>query len=200
MGSAIYKTAPHDDAAEWLHCIGQHVCTISMRALIVEWSRLSLRVGFYQESAKVGNLCVNLFSLSFPPGFYLGIQWVGSLYGFAAIESLGRNAHRRGKVYRQIYLDTIGAQNIGILLYLINIYSRQHLGRGIYIIQYRTIDTDRGIGAGVFLNQFSIDRCTGILYEEGAPMKFSFASFSFPENAQSSITALDGAVQVVPVV
>ena len=99
VGCTIHKASPHNNTAVWFHGVGKHVSTISMGALVVEGTRLPLRVSFYQESAKVWNLCINLLGLSFPPGFNLGVQRIGSFYRFPTIESLGRDAHWRGKVY-----------------------------------------------------------------------------------------------------
>ena len=87
--SAIYKAAPHYDTTIRLNSIGQHIGTISMRALIVERTWLSLAVGLYQKSSKVRYLLIYLLGLSLPPCLNLWVQRVGSLQHLSLVETLG---------------------------------------------------------------------------------------------------------------
>ena len=79
MVSTIYKASPHDDASVWFDGIGKHVGSISMCAVVVARTRLSFRISFYEETAKVRDGSIYLFCLLLPPLLNLFIQWVGSL-------------------------------------------------------------------------------------------------------------------------
>ena len=94
MLGAIDERAPHDDATERFHRIGQCVGTVGMGAVIVEGTRLSLRVGLHKETAEVGNLLVDLLGLSFPPSLHRRIQRVGSLQCLSTVDALHGNGHR----------------------------------------------------------------------------------------------------------
>ena len=76
---SIHETSPHDNASEWLHCVGQHVCSVGMSAVVVAWSRLSLTVCLYEKSSEVGNNGVYFLCLCFPPFCHLWVERVGSL-------------------------------------------------------------------------------------------------------------------------
>ena len=91
MSCTIYKAAPHDDTTIRLNSISQHICTISMSALIVKRTRLTFTVGLYQKSAKVRYLFIYLLGLSLPPSLYLWVQRVGSLQCLTLVEALGRD-------------------------------------------------------------------------------------------------------------
>ena len=52
---AIDEGAPHDDATVGSHCVGQHVGTLGVRALVVARAGLALAVGLDEEAAEVGN-------------------------------------------------------------------------------------------------------------------------------------------------
>ena len=123
-----------------------------MSSLIVERTRLALAVGLHQKASEVWNQRVDLLGLGFPPCFHLCVQRISRLDGLAAIESLGWDGHRRGKVHRQIDPDTIGSQDVGNLFYLVDIGCRQHLWRGVDIIENGAVDAYRSVGTGVFLN------------------------------------------------
>ena len=115
----IYKASPHDDATVWLDGIGKHVGSLGMSAVVIARTRLSFRISFYQESAKVWNGSINLLCFLLPPLLYLFIQWVCSL-GIA-------QCHRRSKVDAEIHSDAVRTQDVGDDLHLINIFCRHHL-------------------------------------------------------------------------
>ena len=167
-----------------------------MCTLVVEGTRLSLAVGFYQKTAKVGNQLVDLLGLRLPPCLDLCIQRVGSLYGLPPVEALGRNSHGRGEVHRQVYLDAVGSQDIGYLLHLVEVDGRKHLRRGVHVVEHRTVDADTGIGTGVGLDEFGVD---GLGFPQVA-VPSGLRVFQGPEDTESGITALNAAVEVVPMV
>ena len=132
MVGTIDEAAPHDDAAEGLQCICQHVGTVGMRAVIVARTGLSLTVGFDQKAAEVGNELVYFLCLTLPPLSYRTIQGVGSL-GVT-------QSHRGGEVDAEEDLDAIGTQDIGYLLHLFQIGCGEHFRRSIDIVQHGTVD------------------------------------------------------------
>ena len=79
MVGTIYKASPHDDASVWFDGIGKHVGSIGMCAVVVARTRLSFRIGFYEESAKVWDGSIYLLCLLLPPLLNLLIQWVAVL-------------------------------------------------------------------------------------------------------------------------
>ena len=187
MASTVDKAAPHDDAAIRLHRLSQHIRTVGMCALVVERTWLALAVGFHQEASEVGYQCINLLCLRLPPSLNLGVQGVGGLDRPAAVESFSGDSHWGGEVNRQIDLDAVRTENIGNLLYLIKIYSAEHLWRGVHIVQHRTIDANGGVSAGIFLDQ------TGIY-------GLRLVTVKVPENTESGIAAFYAAIKVVPMV
>ena len=171
-----------------------------MCAMVVERTGLALRVGLYKESTKVGNESVNLLGLSLPPSLNLWVQRVGCLKSLSLVETLGGDRHRRSEVDREIDLDAIRAHDVGILLNLVEIHRGQHLWRCVDIVEHCAVDADRGIGASVFLNQINVDRLIRILDEDGVTATGLTAFLALPEDRKSGISALDSAVEVIPVI
>ena len=60
-----------------LECLRQHVGSIHMRASIIHRSRLSLAVGFDEETTKVGDDFIDFVSFVCPPFSDLRIHRVG---------------------------------------------------------------------------------------------------------------------------
>ena len=75
----IYEGAPHHDALMRFQNLTQHVGTVGMCPSKVLRPWFTLGVGFYEESAEVGNHLIDLVHLALPPANDLGIEWVGSL-------------------------------------------------------------------------------------------------------------------------
>ena len=196
MGSTVDEAAPHNDAAVWFHGIGQHVGTVGMGTLIVEGTRLPLAIGFHQESAEVRNLLIDFLGLRLPPGFHLSIHGVGGLQRLTSVDTFGTNRHRRAEVDGEVHLDTVGAQDVGNILYLIYINGSEHLRRSIDVVQHRTVDAYRGVGTGVVLDQFAVD-WLGLPLVWRAP---GLRVLQGPEDAQSGIAAFNRAIKVIPVV
>src|SRR6185436_12838345 len=63
----VNKRAPHDAAEVRFESGSEHVCAVSMRAVVRSWSRLSFAVCFNNETAEVRDQFVDLISLRFPP-------------------------------------------------------------------------------------------------------------------------------------
>ena len=187
MVSTIYKASPHDDASVWFDGIGKHVGSIGMCAVVVARTRLSFRIGFYQESAKVWNGSINLLCFLLPPLLYLFIQWVCSL-GIA-------QCHRRSKVDAEINSDAVRTQNVGDDFHLINIFCSHHLWRCVYIVQYASVDSERCVGT-------SIGDETVVKTLADAATLTVFAEFDFfPfEDALAGIATFDAAIEIIPMV
>ena len=83
---------------------------------------------------------------------------------------------------------------------LFNISEGKHLRRGVHIVEYGAVDADGGIGCGILLDERCIDGLIGILHEDLVAVKGFPTGLTLPEDAQSGIAALDGAIEVVPVV
>ena len=141
---AIDEATPHHYAAVGLQGIGKHVGTVGVTTVVVARTRLPFRVGLHEEAAEVRYHSIDLFCLRLPPFLNLRVERVGGL-------QVAEN-HGRGEVYRQIGLDAIFAQYVGNHLHLIYIFSGKHLRRGVDIVEYRTVDAYRGVGACVCFN------------------------------------------------
>ena len=176
---AIDKATPHHNTLVRLQRISQHIGTIGMRALVIARARLSLAVRLHQETTEVWNELIDFLGLLLPPLSHTLVQRVSRL-GIA-------QRHWRSEVDRQVHLDMIRAQNVGYLLHLLQIRSRQHLGRRVDVVQYRTVNTDRGVSASVLLNELSIE-------------SYKLVVFCFPEDTLARITTLNASVEVVPMV
>ena len=150
-----------------------------MTTLVVARARLSLAVGLDKKTTKVRDELVDLLGLLLPPLSHRLVQRVSRLGLF--------QCHGCGEVDRQIHLDMVRAQDVGNLLHLLEIRSCQHLGRRIDIVQHCAIDTYRGIGTSIFLNQFRV--------ESG-----NLTVLCLPKDALASIATLNTAVEVVPMV
>ena len=187
MVSTIYKASPHDDASVWFDGIGKHVGSIGMCAVVVARTRLSFRIGFYEETAKVRDGSIYLFCLLLPPLLNLLIQWVGSL-GVA-------QSHRRSEVDAKVYPDAIRTQDVGNDLHLINIFCSHHLWRCIHIVEHAAVDAQRGVGTGVgdkTVMQTLADAAAFAVLSE-----FDFFPF---EDTLSGIATFDAAIEIIPMV
>jgi hypothetical protein len=78
-GVAVDERAPHRDAAVRCERVGQHVRTVGVRALVVLWPRLTLRVRLDQQPAKVRNDFIDLIDLRLPPLTHGGVERIGCL-------------------------------------------------------------------------------------------------------------------------
>ena len=140
-GGSIDEGTPHD--AVGLQRRSQHVGSFGMCAMIVTGTGLPFRVRLHQEAAEVGDEGINLTHLLLPPCLYAGIERVGSLQS--------AQAHRRSEVHRQIDLHSVGTEDVGEHLHLLQVVCRQHLGRSIHVVQHGSVDTHRRICPGVCL-------------------------------------------------
>ena len=147
------------------------MCTVE-----VARAGLSFGIGFHQEATEVGDGTIYLFGFLLPPGDDIFVQRIGC----------GKPAqlHGGGKVDREIYLDAIRTEYVCQSLYLFQIFSGKDFGGSIYIVQYRCVDSDGGIGTSVCF--VSVGECAGQFF----PVPERFAG----------ITALDAAVEVVPMI
>ena len=144
-----------------------------MGTMIIARTRLSFAVGLDQESAKIRDELIDFLGFLLPPFHDALVQRVGSLCLF--------KRHWRGEVDTQVHLDIIWAQDVGNLLYLFQVFRRQHLGRSIHVVQHRAVDTYRGIGTGIFLNQLLV---------QVKPL----------EDALAGIASFNAAIGIIPVV
>ena len=144
-----------------------------MCAMIVARSGLSFTIGFHQETAEVGDDTVDFLCLSLPPLTHTLVFWISG----ACIAK----CHWCGEIDREIDANAVRAQQIGNLSDLVEVFTRQHLRRSVDIVEHRTIDADRGIGACILMKQCFI---------EVEPL----------EDTLSCIATFDASVKIVPVV
>ena len=113
----------------------------------------------------------DLVHLLLPPVDNLGVERVSSL----------QTTHLDGRceVDGKIDADAVGAQLVGDALCLLQTLRREYLGLGIHVVEHRSVDTHRGIGAGVHFHTYRI---------------------GIQKDAFSRKAAFYGAVGVVPVV
>ena len=147
-----------------------------MGASEVAWTGLSFTVCLHKETSEIRYKSVDFASFVFPPANDLFVKWVGCMQL--------AEYNRAGKVDGKIYPYSIRAEGVCQRLYLFQICRRKNLGRSIYIVQYSTVDTDGGIGTGISF--VSVGERAGQFF----PVPERFAG----------ITALDTAVEVVPMV
>ena len=158
-----------------------------MCAVVIARTRLSFRISFYQESAKVWNGSINLLCFLLPPLLYLFVQWICSL-GIA-------QCHRRSKVNTEIHSDAVRTQDVGDDFHLINVFSSHHLWRCIHIVEHAAVDAQRGVGTGVgdkTVVQTLTDAAAFAVLSE-----FDFFPF---EDTLSGIATFDAAIEIVPMV
>src|SRR6185503_15927783 len=63
----VNKGPPHDDAEMWLKSGREHVCTVSVCAIVGSWTGLSFAIRFNNEAAEVRDQFVDLIGFCFPP-------------------------------------------------------------------------------------------------------------------------------------
>ena len=167
----IHEGTPHHHAIVRLQHPSQHIGSVGMRASEVLRSRFSLRIGLYQEAAEVGNHPVDVVHLLFPPVHHVGIQRVGC--------GQSTQFDGRGEVDGEIHPDAVWAQLVGNAFRLLQTLVRECLRLRVHIVQHRTVDAYRGIGAGIHLHALGV---------------------GIQEDTLTRKTTLAGAVGVVPVV
>ena len=175
MLGTINETAPHHDAAERLQSIRQHIGTVGMTAVVVEWSWLSFRISLHEKTAEVGYQSINLLCLLLPPALHFAVERVGSV---EVAQCLWRT-----EVYRYIYPYAPWAEDVCNLLHLVYIFRREHLWRSVHVVEHGAVDANRSICHGVSLNEF-----------------FVYFQLLVPENAFARISALYGTIDIVPMV
>ena len=116
-----------------------------MRAAIVERTRLSLAVCLNEETSEVRHQLVYLLCLFLPPTLNKRILRIGRFHLF---QSFGRT-----EVDRQVNPNAPRAQYVGNLLYLLQVVLSEDLGRGVDVIQYRSINTYGCTSFGVTLKE-----------------------------------------------
>src|SRR3546814_6781490 len=94
-----------------------------------------------EEAAEIGNRGVDLVGLGAPPCGDVRIERIG---GRQAAERLGR-----GEIDRQPHLDAIGPEDVRERRRLRDEARRQHVRRGVDVVEHRAVDADRGVGARV---------------------------------------------------
>ena len=76
---AIDEASPHDDTTVRAYCVGEHVGTVGMGAVVVAGTGLSFAIGLDEKASEVGYDVIYLLCLLLPPLCHLRIERVGSL-------------------------------------------------------------------------------------------------------------------------
>ncbi len=176
LAVGIDERAPHDEPAVRPDGIGQHVGAIGMRPVVVLRARLSLRVGFHQKAAEVGNRPVDLVRLGAPPRRDGRVERVGGLQG--------ADLDRCAESGAQVHADAVGPEQLRERCRLFDIAGVEHIGGRVHIREHGAVDSDGSTGAGV----------VGVAGIHGVRQVVPF-----PDRA-SRITSLDRSIEIVPVV
>ena len=199
VGRTIDESTPHDDALEGLQRLGQHIGTLGMGASEVIRARLTFGVGLHEEASEVGNELVDLLHLGRPPLLYILVERIGS---FEATDN-----HGRSEVDGEISLYAVRTHDVGHLPDLLQVFSCEHLGRSVDVVGHVGIDADGGIGTCIVAQ--TIDRrnlgCIlgmeqVLLVDLAIGIAPHLVGTVAPEDGATGIAALDGAVEVVPMV
>ena len=162
-------------------------------------ARLTLGVGLHEEASEVGNELVDLLHLGCPPLLYILVERIGS---FEAADD-----HGRSEVDGKIGPDAVGTHDVGHLPDLLQVFGGEHLGRSVDIVGHVGIDADGGIGTCIVAQ--TIDRrnlgCIlgmeqVLLVDLAIGIAPHLVGTVAPEDGATGIAALDGAVEVVPMV
>src|SRR6185369_16747874 len=74
----VDKRTPHHDAVMRCERGGQHICAVSVSAIVRSWTRLPFAVCFDEKTTEVRNRVVNLVGLSLPPLNHCRIERISS--------------------------------------------------------------------------------------------------------------------------
>ena len=199
IGWAIDEGTPHDDALERLQRLGQHIGALGVGASEVIRARLAFGVGLHEEASEVGDELVDLLHLGRPPLLYILVERVGS---FEATDD-----HGRSEVDGEIGLHAVGTHDVGHLLYLLQVFGGEHLGRSVDVVGHVGIDADGGIGTCIVaqtIDRRNLGRILGmeqvLLVDFAISISTHLVGTVAPEDGATGIAALDGAVEVVPMV
>ena len=174
-GRAVDEGTPHDDAAVGADGLSQHVGAVGVCAAVVLRAGLALGVGLHQEASEVRDGRINLISLVLPPLADLGIERVA-----ARQSAEGDGA---GPLDGQVSGNAVFAQDVGDLRHARDMLSVEDQGIGVDVVEGRAVDADGCAEFAVFA-----DACFGDVRRSPLP------------HGPSGIAALDGVVEVVPMV
>ena len=111
-------------------------------------TRLSLGIGFHEETTEIGNQSIDLLRLFLPPFHHIGID------GISRIQTA--NLDGGCEIDREIDADAIWAQHVGNAPHLMQVVRCQRLRLCVHIVKHRAIDAHRGTSACVHLHSCRI--------------------------------------------
>jgi hypothetical protein len=137
----VDERAPDDVAAVRRERIRQHVGPFRVGPPIVLGTRLPLGVGLDGEAPEVRDRLVDFRDLRLPPLRDPAVEWIGCLQP--------PEPQRGGDVGREVHPDAVRSPHIGDGRDLREVLRREDAHIRVDVVDDRTIDANRGVGAGV---------------------------------------------------
>ena len=130
----VDERPPHHDAAVRGQGIGQHVGAVGMRAAVVLWAGLPLRVRLHDKSAEVRNGAVDLVHLAAPPRPDDGVARIGR--GEAA------QLDGRAEARREVHAQAVRTKHVGERGDLAEVLGRERRGIRVHVREHRAVDPE----------------------------------------------------------
>ena len=172
----VDKAAVEEKSTVRLERARHHVGGIGVCSSIGRRSYAALGIRLQDEAGQVGDGAVELVGFRFPPRGDTRIQRVE---GIQSADGLGTS-----EIHRKHGLDAPGAESRGDARHLRHEVGGQDARVGVDVVDGAAIDAERRQQAGVLAGAGEVRAHPAVL----------------PENGAAAIAALDGAIQVVPLV
>ena len=174
-GRAVDEGAPHHDAAVRSQRLGQHVGAVGVGASVVLRAGLAFGIGLDEEAAEIRDGGIDLGRLVLPPGADLRVERVAALQAAQGDGGVPLDG--------EVGADAVVAQDLGDLRHAGDVLLVKDEGVGIDVVEHGAVQAHRGAELAVLAD---------------ARLR-NFGGGPFPHRFPG-IAALDGVVQVVPVV
>ncbi len=172
----VDEAAIKDETAVRLECARDNVGGVGVSAAVGGWSHAAFGIGLQNEAAEIGDGAVDFIGSRFPPR------------GDARVERIERieaaHALRTAEVDREGDAHAPGTHRVGDAGDVGNQIGPEQLRVGVDVVDGAAVDAERGQQAGVIAGAGKIGAGAHVV----------------PENGTSAVSALDGAVEIVPLI
>ena len=172
----VDEGAIEHDAAMRLEGAGDHVGGVGRRSAIGRGPEAALGIGLHDEAAEIRDVPVNLVHLLAPP---LGDPRIQRIKRVEPADDFGA-----AEIDGQRKLHAPGTEHIGDAADLRDETVFENAGGGVHVIDRASVDADRGQQASVLAGAGQIAADVSIGEEDG----------------RAAVSALDAAVEIVPLV
>ena len=149
---------------------------IGRRATVFRRAEPPFRIRLQHKAAQIGNRAIHLIDGFLPKRHGIGIQRIECLYA--------ADFARAGEIQRDVQPDAPRSECIGDPCDLGQKFRRDHARVGVHIVDRATVDADRSHQPGIIAHAAQILRDVAVL----------------PEDRLARVTALDRAVEIVPMI